>query len=286
MKKLIKYNSDSLIYNYKLEDVIKGIKYEIKRGKPAFEFDYNFNMIQFFSYFLEEAEREEKYAEAEIIKNYMDMILASLPTDLKGVVDFFMENEIITFDDETKAYFASTQPVVIASLLLPSSINLIEDEFLFHYDKSPLLGNLRKELQIKEISDICFHILQEVSKKIKEQIGDAPYPNDETPLTEEEKKMMEESPKTFTEAVDSLVKMMEQSEYKNYLSDDDSVDVLSSFVMQSISHVLLTTWFLYKEEAPLRVWFRKEKNIDDPFYITYYVIRTFVNYLIAKNSTI
>ncbi|MGI9214256.1 MAG: hypothetical protein ACR2HS_00890, partial [Gammaproteobacteria bacterium] len=242
---MIKYNSDSLIYNYKLEDVIKGIKYEVKYGKPAFEFDYNFNMMQFFNYFLEEAEREEKYAEAEIITNYMNMILESLPTDLKGVVDFFVENDVITFDDETKAYFASTQSVVIASLLLPSSIGLIEDEFLFHFGKSILLDNLRRELQIKDIPDICFHILQEVSKRIKEQIGDAPYPNDETPLTEEEKEMMAESPKNFTEAVDSLVKMMEQSEHKNYLSDDDSVDVLSAFVMQRVSHILLSSVFLF-----------------------------------------
>lgn len=286
MKKLIKYNSDSLIYKYKLEDVIKGIKYEMKHGKPAFEFDYNFNMIHFFNYFLEEAEKEEKYTEASIIKEYLDLILENIPTDLKGVVDFFIDEEIITFDKETEAYFASTKPIVIASLLLPASIGLIEDEFLFHYDKSPLLDNLRKELQLKHIPDICFHILHEVAKKIKEQVGDAPYPDDLSPFTEEEKEYLKECPNNFTEAVDNLVKLMDASEYKSQLSDDDSVEVLTSFIMQSVSHVLINSWFLYKKESPLRVWFREEKNIDDPYYITYYVVRTFVNYMIAKNSTI
>jgi hypothetical protein len=285
MKK-IKFTTDSLLYNYDLDQVVETVKYSVKKEKNMFQFDTNFNMIHFFNHFIEVAEDTKSYEKAQILKDFLDAIVSELPKNLKEVVDFFVEEDLLSIDEGAEEVFSSTTPEVITAYLYPATNLFIQDEFLLNYEKNPLFDNLKKELGLSDMSEITYAIMSEISKKLKEKYPQGSYTQEDFEPTEDDLLLLKVCPKNVQEAVDYLVKLVSQNS-KNINVDfdqNDSVDVFSSYLFSNVGTVLFSSWYMFYKDAPLRVWFKENRQIDDPHYIVYYIVRTFSNYLIAKEG--
>lgn len=279
------FNKNSNILYYKVADVLEGIKQETEENKVFF-FDSNFSQLHFFNYFLESLEEEERYEESKIIKNHVDKLFSNLPKDLTSCVDYCIN--LVEYDDEIEKIFSVTTPQVICAFLFTNFYVLIYDEFYFFYQKNILLKELKEKLKTENIQQIIYEIILQVSYKLKQQVGQKQFEFDATELNEKDLQNLQNAPKDLTSAIDWLIESVEKNgtilEKINF-DGTESVDILTCTIYGQTNHILLYSWYLYHKDSPLKVWFETNRKINEPFYMVYYLVRNFVNFLLLKYST-
>jgi hypothetical protein len=278
----IKFTNNDNISDYDVNEVIEGVILESK-GKQVFTFDTNYNMLHFFNYFLEILEEKESYNSAALIQTYLENYIKNLPKNFNEVSKKCLE--LVEYDEEVKLIFSNTTKEWICAFLYSNFSELIMDEFFFFYQKSQLTKNLSKELGTSDINQMIFEIIQNVSAKIKQIVGNIPFKDADFKFKKKDLKNIENSPKNLDEAIDWLITTAEENiKHQLVFTGKESIDVLSSSIHNELSYILFYQWYLHHKNSPLRIWFRENKDMNDPYYITYYIIRNFVNYLILKNS--
>lgn len=278
----IKFTINDNISDYTVEQVIQGIILESK-GEDVFSFDTNYNMLHFFNYFLEILEADSSYKLAALIQKYIEAQLDFLPKSFNETVDKCFE--LVEYDEEVKLIFSNTTKEWICAFLYSNFSELILDEFFFFYEKSKLTKILFKELKTLDVNQVIFEIIMAVSTKIKDEVGSVPFEDAVFKFKKKDLKNMENNPKNLTEAIDWLVETTETNIKQSLVfTGKESIDILSSSVHNELGYFLFYQWYLHHKNSPMRIWFRENKQMDDPYYIAYYIIRNFVNYLVLKNS--
>jgi len=283
---MIKFNKNSNIFDYDILEVVECIKKENRTGKRAFIFDSNFSAVHFFNYFIESLEQEEeKKYECELIRSYLLSRIKGSPASFNDAVDEAFS--LLELDDNIKQIFAQTTPQVICAFLYNNLAKLIFDEFFFFYDKSPTLSNIVKELKIDNVEQILYEITLAVSYKIKRSLKDILILPETIEITTQDLENFVKCPQDLKECIDWLINAVETKSTKFKmlpLEENSSTDVLTCGLFGEVNHILYFGWYLHYDKSPLRKWFKKERKITDPYYISYYIIRNFVNFLLLKKS--
>lgn len=284
---MIKFNKNSNILDYTVEDIIKNIKQEQKAGKKSFLFDSNFSAVHFFNYFIENLEQVEDEKNLNLISNYLSNLINASPRTFNEAVD--RTYSLLELDKSIKQIFVQTTPQVICAFLYINLSKLIYDEFFFFYDKCSTLSNICKELTISDVEQVLYEIVLATSYKIKRELKESEEQIEiELPsLTVEDLNNLKDCPKDLKESIDWLLNAVESknNKFKNLTVTEQTVDVLTCSLFSETYHILFYGWYLHYDKSPLRKWFEKNRKITDPYYITYYIIRNFVNFLMLKKST-
>lgn len=284
---MIKFNKNSNILDYTIDDVVKNIKQEQKSGKKCFLFDSNFSAVHFFNYFIENLEQTEEEKSINLISSYLSDLINESPKTFNEAVS--KAYSLLELDKSIKEIFNQTTPQVICAFLYNNFSKLIFDEFYFFYDKCPTLSNICKELNINNVEQILYEIVLATSYHIKRELkqNGEQFEMELPPLTVEDLNNLKDCPKDLRESIDSLLNAVESkySKIKNLTITEQTVDVLTCGLFSETYHILFYGWYLYYDKSPLRKWFERERKMTDPYYITYYIIRNFVNFLMLKKST-
>jgi hypothetical protein len=281
----IKFTRNDNILYYKLEDVIAGIKRE-QNGEKVFFFDSNFSQLHFFNYFVETLEEDEKYEDANIISKHIENLFSLQPKNFVGCVDYCLQ--LVECDPEIEKIFRVTTPQVICAFLYTNFYGLVYDEFFFFYQKNKLLTKLKEELKTDHLQQIIYEIILQVSYRLKQKVGQpTQFEFDNFELLKKDLENFEHIPKDLTAAIDWLVETTQKNGTileKITFDGSESCDILTCTIFGHVNHILLTSWYLYHEKSPLKIWFETNRKITDPFYMIYYIIRNFVNFILLKYS--
>ncbi len=283
---MIKFNRNTNIMTYDVDVVLENIKKENKSGKTHFVFDTNYSMVHFFNYFIESLEHDESRIEdLSLVTNFLQSKVANSPKDFNEAVEkAFL---LLDLDHEVKQIFAKTTPQVICAFLYTNFSKLVFDEFYFFYDKCSTLTNITKDLKIVDVEQILYEIILAVSYRIRSSLKDVVVIPQTFEMTTQDFENMVKSPENLKECIDWLLNSIESknSNFENItLSDSTSTDVLTCRLFGEVYHILYFVWYLHYDKSPLRKFFEKERAITDSYYIVYYIIRNFVNFLLLKKS--
>lgn len=281
---MIKFSRNDNILYYKLEDVIAGIISE-EKGEKVFFFDSNFSQLHFFNYFAENLEEEEDYVNLKIVKGHISNLFKNLPEDFNTCVDYCVS--LVEYDEEIEKIFSATTPQVICAFLYTNFYGLIYDEFFFFYEDNPLTKTLKSHFKTTNLQQVVYEIILQVSYKLKSKIGQRDFEVESFELEETDQNNIQFVPKDLTGAIDWLVESIQKNGTildKMNFDGTESVDILTCTIYGHTNHILLYSWYLYHEKSPLRIWFEKNRKITDPFYMIYYLIRNFVNFILLKYS--
>lgn len=289
-------NKDSSIIKYKLSDVVKAAKKDTVEN-PQFDFDSNYTLMMFFSYFIDLAEKENDEQSINILKSYILNQVSKLPVEYEKIVDKCLD--LLEYDKDLEQMFKSSSVEVITAFFYHPFSSFIYDELFLFYDKAPITEVLKEKFKTDNFSQITYELNLDVSKKIKEKLGEEKY---KSVITDEEIKEYEEAlkeqkkskselvinrnPNDLNEAVEVLIDMFDNNDSLKQvdINLEESTEVFTSMLFFHIYDVLLFSFKLYDPKTKLVKYFKKEKNIEDPYTMIFIMLKTFVNYVKLKKS--